>query len=486
MLLGGSGTKWSPSPWGIIFASPSLVLPRLSRLSRVRVLAMAILFAQLLLFFLPFVAALPGTVKKAGPVPPDEDPWYTPPSGWESKPPGAILRHRAPPSAIAAFGLAEVNLDSAHQILYRTTDTFGEPITTATTVLVPHNANYTKVLSYQVAQDAADRACSPSFALQQFADAGEALSLVMPQIEYLFMSAALNKGYVVLVPDHLGPKSAFLANTLSGQAVLDNLRAALASTDFTGISSSATIALWGYSGGSLASGFAAELQPIYAPELKIAGAALGGTVPKIPSVIELVNKGIFAGLIPAGVQGLANEYPVAVKLIADNILPEKWAEFNKTQNLCLTGNIVEYLNKDVYSFMKNPDVFNTPPAQELINANAMGQHTPQIPLMIYKAVNDEISPVEDTDELYDSYCASGVSVEYARDLLSEHAILIITGSADAFLWIVDRLDGVPVKKGCSKKTQLSALQDPEVLAALGTNLVQFLLGLLALPVGPPV
>ncbi|BCS20875.1 putative secretory lipase [Aspergillus puulaauensis] len=447
---------------------------------------MAILFAQLLLFLLPFVAALPSSpVKKAGPIPPNEDPWYTPPDGWESEAPGAILRHRAPPSPIAAFGLAEVNLDSTHQILYRTTDSFGEPITTVTTVLVPHNADYTKVLSYQVAQDAADRTCSPSFGLQQFADAGEALALIMPQAEYLFMSAALNKGYVVLVPDHLGPKSAFLANTLTGQAVLDNVRAALASTDFTGVSSTANVVLWGYSGGSLASGFAAELQPSYAPELKLAGAALGGTVPKIPPVIELSNKGLFAGLIPAGVQGLANEYPSAVKLIAENILPEKWAEFNKTQNLCLTGNIIEYLNKDVYSFMRDPDVFNTKPAQDLMNANAMGQHTPEIPLMIYKSANDEVSPVEDTDDLYDSYCASGVSVEYARDLLSEHAILAVTGSADAFLWVVDRLDGVPVKKECSKKTQLSGLQDPKVLAALGTNVVQFLLGFLALPVGPP-
>ncbi len=42
---------------------------------------MAILFAQLLLFLLPFVAALPSApVKKAGPLPPDEDPWYIP--GW--------------------------------------------------------------------------------------------------------------------------------------------------------------------------------------------------------------------------------------------------------------------------------------------------------------------------------------------------------------------------------------------------------------------
>ncbi|KAL4955922.1 secretory lipase-domain-containing protein [Aspergillus filifer] len=449
---------------------------------------MAILLFQLLFLLAPLLtAALPSAsafYERDGPLTPGEDPFYTPPAGWETTAPGAILQHRAVPYPIAAFGLAEVNLYASHQILYRTTDSFGDPITTVTTVLVPHNADYTKVLSYQVAQDAADPTCSPSFALQQYSDAGEALALIMPQLEYLFMSSALNKGYVVIVPDHLGPRSAFLANTLSGQAVLDNVRAALASTEFTNISSDATVALWGYSGGSLASGFAAELQPEYAPELSIAGAALGGTVPEILPVIKATNKGVFTGLVPAGVQGLANEYPSAVQLIREGIVPDKWAKFNKTQNLCLTGNIIEYLGEDIYSYVNDPNLFENEVATELMDANKMGQRTPEIPLLIYKAVNDQISPIENTDDLYDTYCAGGADVEYVRDLLSEHALLTITGAPDAFMWLMDRLEGVEVTKGCTRTTQLTGLQDPRALAALGTTVIQFLLGSLNLPVGP--
>ncbi|KAL2807733.1 secretory lipase-domain-containing protein [Aspergillus granulosus] len=447
----------------------------------------ALLFQLLFFFLVPFLAsALPAVNERDGPLTPGEDPFYQPPAGWETKPPGAILRHRTPPFPIAAFGLAKVNLDASHQILYRTTDSFGDPITTVTTVLVPHNADYTKVLSYQVAQDAADPNCSPSFAIQQFSDAGEALALIMPQLEYLFMSSALNKGWVVIIPDHLGPRSAFLANHLSGQAVLDNIRAALASTSFTGISAKATVSMWGYSGGSLASGFAAELQPSYAPELRIAGAALGGTVPKILPVIEASNKGIFTGLIPAGIQGLANEYPSAVELIRDNIVPEKWADFNKTQELCLTGNIIEYLGDDVYTYVKDPNIFHGPVATQLMNENAMGQNTPEIPLLIYKSANDEISPVGDTDDLYNTYCSNGADIKYERDLLSEHALLAITGAPDAFLWLIDRMDGVPVQKGCSKTTRLTGLADPRAILALGLDIVRFLLGFLMLPVGPVV
>ncbi|KAL3411511.1 hypothetical protein V8F44DRAFT_475249, partial [Aspergillus fumigatus] len=51
-----------------------------------------------------------------------------------------------------------------------------------------------------------------------------------------------------------------------------------------------------------------ELQPLYAPELRITRAALGGTVPYMPPVLDPISKGTRAGLILAGLHGFANEY----------------------------------------------------------------------------------------------------------------------------------------------------------------------------------
>ncbi|EED19820.1 secretory lipase, putative [Talaromyces stipitatus ATCC 10500] len=298
----------------------------------------------------------------------------------------------------------------------------------------------------------------------------------MPQLELVFITAALDKGWVVTVPDHLGTKSAFLANHLSAQATLDNVRAALASTEFTSISKDATVTLWGYSGGSLASGFAAELQPTYAPELNIAGVALGGTVPQILPVVYAVNKGI---------QGLANEYPTAAQLVADNVLPSKAAEFNKTKSLCLSGDTTTYFGQDMFSYVKDPNIFTEPTATALLGANAMGQHLPKIPLYIYKSAGDEISPVNDTDALVAQYyCSGGASVQCKRDELSEHAAMAILGAPDAFMWLEDRMNGRPVELGCSQSTVLTSLTDPDALAALGAGLVDVLLSLLSAPVGP--
>lgn len=267
---------------------------------------------------------------------------------------------------------------------------------------------------------------------------------------------------------------------------MDNIRAALASSSFTNITSDPTIALWGYSGGSLASGFAAELHPTYAPELNIVGAALGGTVPKIRPVIDAVNKGLFVGLVPSGIQGLANEYPSIQQLIDAGLKPSRRADFNKTQNLCLSGDILEYLGQDIYDYTNDRNIFDQPAAVEVMDANAMGQHVPKIPLLVYKSVGDEISPVNDTDALVETYCQGGASVEYKRDELSEHASLEITGSADGMLWLIDRMNNKPVQQGCTKSTAITGLADPKALLALGDEIVTLLKAILSGPIGPGV
>lgn len=444
------------------------------------------LFRWLLsLLLLPSLALGMPAVRNSGPLYPVDDPFYVPPEGFENTAPGTILRNRTPPYPIASFSLDPVNLAASYQILYRTTNSFGDAVATVSTILVPYNADFTKLLSYQVAQDAADPNCSPSYAFQLESATDGVLGLIMPQLELLLITVALDKGWVVTVPDHLGTKSAFLANNLSGHATLDNIRAALASTEFTNISPDATVTMWGYSGGSLASGFAAELQPTYAPELEIAGAALGGTVPQILPVIYAVNEGLFTGLIPAGIQGLANEYPSAVQLINQSLLPSMAAEFNKTQSLCLTGDIEEYLDQDIFSYLNDPNVFTEPTATELLAANAMGQHLPDIPLFIYKSAEDEISPVNDTDALISQYyCPGGVSVEYKRDLLSEHATMAILGAPDAVSWLTDRMNGEPASANCSESTVLTSLLDPGAVEILGSSIVDILLSLLSAPVGP--
>ncbi|KAK4078903.1 hypothetical protein Trihar35433_8 [Trichoderma harzianum] len=434
------------------------------------------------------VYAIPYDIKGRGTaVPPTEDDFYTVPPDVGNSPPGTILKHRIPPAPIAAFGLDPVNLQSSYQILYRTNDNFGNATATVATILIPHNADYTKVLSYQVAQDSSFRNCAPSYALQLASASGGPFGTLVTQAELLLIEAALERGWILIVPDHEGPTAAFLANRQAGQATLDGIRAALSSGTFTSIDKHATVAMWGYSGGSLASGWAAELQPTYAPELKIAGAALGGTVPNITTVLTEINKSLFAGIIPSGMVGLSNQYPYVAEVLDQHILTQYKPLFGLVRNQCLSADVLDFLGRDVLAMFDDPSLpFTDPRLVQIENDNGMGHAIPRIPLYVYKSTGDELSPVEETDALVSKYCVGGTSVEYVRDVLSEHGSLAITGAAKALSWLIDVLDGEKPQVRCSTSTVASSLLDPGALEVLPQFIIDALLDLLQKPVGPIV
>lgn len=422
--------------------------------------------------------------QRAMPVLPSIDPFYQPPLDVGRYRPGAIIRHRPPPNAVAAFGFDPISLDASHQILYRTTDSAGNATATVLTVLVPHNADYTKVLSYQFAEDACSRDCAPSYAFQlDHADPG--MGTLVSEEEILLVEAALEQGWVVIAPDFQGPQASYLANALAGQATLDGIRAAIRSGQFTSISSSPTVALWGYSGGSLASMWAAELQPTYAPELKIAGAAVGGAVPNITTVVTTINAKPFAGLIPSGIIGLTNQYPEMAVVVDEHLLPRFRDEFFAAKTQCYQANHDDFANKDIVGMFDSPEVFySNPTTVRILAENDLGHHAPGFPLYVYKGLQDDISPYQETDALVDKYCKQGALVEYHRDQLSNHADLALTGAPRALSWLRDRMEGRYLQASCSTTTVVSSLLDITTLTVFPKILLDALLDLLGKPVGP--
>ena len=87
----------------------------------------------------------------------------------------------------------------------------------------------------------------------------------------------LTQGFAVIVPDTEGQRADFAAGPEYGMNTLDSIRAAFNSST-VGLPADARIALLGYSGGAIASEWAAELA--YAPDVngRLIGAAIGGVL----------------------------------------------------------------------------------------------------------------------------------------------------------------------------------------------------------------
>ena len=218
------------------------------------------------------------------PLLPAKDPFYEPPPGYHPAAPGTVLRSRD--VELAFLGVVPQKF-TATQLLYRSTDMHGGPEATVTTVLVPAERGPEKVcplVSYQCAIDAVAARCFPSYALRRGARAVGALA----QFEFLLIAAALAEGWAVSVPDHEGPHGSWATPYEPGYRVLDGIRAALGSTRL-GLSGDAPVGLWGYSGGGLASAWAAEVAADYAPDLGLVGAVLGSPVGDLGHTFKRLN-----------------------------------------------------------------------------------------------------------------------------------------------------------------------------------------------------
>lgn len=419
---------------------------------------MAGLPSALLLFFIAFIVRASSTALQlrppSVPLPPSQDPWYSAPSDYEFKQPGTVLRVRSAPGNLTTVFS---NSSAVYNILYRTMDSHYRPSWAVTTLLVPQHTNASTLLSYQIPYNSADVNASPSYTLN--APVSSLTGIIDSDIQ-----AALNLGWYVNVPDYEGPLAAFGAGVQSGHATLDSVRATL-SLRF-GLASTARYALWGYSGGSIASEWAAELQIRYAPELTFAGAALGGLVANLTDTLFNQLSGTrWAGLFPSALLGLTAEYPIAHEYLLSQLNPT--GAFNRTAFLSAR----DMTSEQAFAFFWDQDMFacfldgrrsleSAILQQVLDHEGIMGHHgVPQMPLFIYKAIADEVSPAEDTDALVQGYCAVGANVLYQRDVVGGHVAEEANGDKKALEWLAGVLGGTYEHEGCTIQDVLWNITD---------------------------
>ena len=332
----------------------------------------------------------------------------------------------------------------ATQLLYRTNDRNGQPEACVTTVLVPAGHSHSQlrhVVSYQCAIDAVSSRCFPSYALRRRAKAVGSLA----QWEYLLMAAALAEGWVVSVPDHEGRDGMWGTPHEPGHRVLDGLRATLSFERF-GLAADSKVGLWGYSGGGLASAWAAEMYADYAPELNVVGAVLGSPVGNLGNTFLRLNGSRYAGLPALVISALAKTYPGLGRVVEEHATPEGRATLQRLERMTTLQAIVRMFKADMDDLVHPPleQVLGMPEVQEVFEAIRLGRTAPTPPVLIVQAVHDSIIAVDDIDELAQMYTEGGSRVTYHRDMFSEHMLLHPMSAPMTLRWLIDRFADRPL------------------------------------------
>lgn len=132
-------------------------------------------------------------------------------------------------------------------------------------------------------------------------------------------------------------------------------------------------------------------------------------------------------------------------------------EFNATgfyeaRNYTLVEGIVAFLGDDIADYFKNgTDLFGSAAGIKATNSDGiMGYHgVPQMPVLAYKAIMDEVSPINDTDKLIGSYCGIGATIQYERNTVGGHSDESGNGNARAVAFLDQVLSGQYNATGCS-------------------------------------
>ncbi|WP_280271851.1 lipase family protein [Nocardia wallacei] len=363
---------------------------------------------------------------------PLDDPFYIPPPGFEKRSAGTVLASRA------VRNWFPVPVRSI-ELLVRSTNAKGEPVPVVATLLTPQKpwsgTGSRPLVSYNIPISSLGNSCAPSRQLQEGV-----------QADQLSIGLLLARDYAVVVPDHQGPRQAYAAGRMGGHAVLDALRA-VGRLGVAEVRPDSPIVMSGYSGGAIATGWAAQLAGTYAPELPLVGSLIGGVPADYDRLRRSMDGGTgAAGIFLAAALGLAREYPELLTLLNDN----GWRLAHAFKDLCVGGESVLGLLAalKVEDLTDVPDPTALPMVRKILADNRLGAFAPKSPALIYHGVNEFWIPFEQARNLYDDWCGRGARVRL-DPLPGEHFVVGALAIPATGAWVADLFAGRAVPPGCS-------------------------------------
>ena len=381
------------------------------------------------------------------------------PAAWASaRPPavapGGAVTRSAPSSSAAHPGdlLSHTRLRlktfpglDAWRITYRSMDANGKPDVVSGAVIAPPKATAaTPIVAYAPGTWGLGDQCAPSRHLDSDSYA---------ESEQAYIKKYTDLGYAVAMTDYEGlgtaGKHTYNVGPSEGHAVLDSVRAAR-SLPGAGLTSKAPVAVVGYSQGGFATGWAAELAPRYAPEVRLIGAALGGPPANLGVNLRFVDGTKYAGEYLMAIYGLDAAYP---NLHLERYLNAKGrAAFKEVATECV-GDIVvspdpnktvkwaghRFSEYTTSNFLKRADW------RAAIHKSLMGTRTPRIPVLLYNSPDDDIVPFGPAAHLRRIWVKQGADVTFYAPQTGGHGITSVLMAPVVTGWITARMLGLPTQ-----------------------------------------
>jgi pimeloyl-ACP methyl ester carboxylesterase len=367
-------------------------------------------------------------------------PFYVPPTGWQSKPVGALLR------TASVGGVPDGGV--GWRILYVTQKADGTKTVSSGLVFAPGPdapaapAQGRTVIAWAHPTVGLGDACAPS----RSAD-------VEKDVQGL--GNFLTSGWVVAATDYAGlgtpGTEQYLVGGAEAQDIYNSVRAA---RQIPEAHAGTTLALWGHSQGGQSALWAADDRS-YAPEFNVIGVAVAAPAAELSILFSHQWNSLVGSLIGSEVL-LA--YPDTYKgLTLSGVTNRSTAKVSTLANKCVSAAGLDLLvsQKLGGSPLLSKDPVTVPSWSTAIAANVPAP--PTIPTLLIQGLDDPVVLPGSNAAFVNRACAAGVSIDADFIGALGHVKAGIAGAPLAYTWFQQRLVGVPVTSTCGTTLPVAAL-----------------------------
>lgn len=355
--------------------------------------------------------------------------FYEPPAPLPEGSPGDLIRAE-PVDAYLAPGMRL--RARAWRILYRSTGATGDPTAVSGTVLLPHGraGAVRPLIGYAIGTHGIGDAAAPSRLLPRGLEWEAGL-----------MALALARGWALAITDYQGLGTpgdhTYMVGRALGPNVLDAMRAARLLSPVE-LPVDGPAAIIGYSEGGAAAAWAAQLQPVYAPEVRLAGVVAGAAAANVEIAGPSLDGSFFSFFIAYGGIGYAAAYP---ELDLDSYLtPMARKGIGALRESSILQAMLWGPRHTRAADLTEPNVLEMPSWRRRLRENRLGTMAPSAPVLLHHARRDQIVAFSQSVGLRDNWLGLGADVRlYVTRGGVDHISGAVAGTPVALDWLARRL-----------------------------------------------
>lgn len=392
--------------------------------------------------------------------------FYSPPDPLPAGQAGDLIRSEPSRLVLEPSGELGSYVATGTRIMYRSTDARGNPIAVTGTYFEPDNpwpgSGPRPLISFAVGTYGQGDQCAPSRLFNQGIHFSSGLDITFGY-EEMFIATMVARGFAIVVTDYQGLGTpgvhTYVNRVAQGQAVLDAARAAKKLPN-TSLDPDGPVAFWGYSQGGGASASAAELAPIYAPELDVVGAYAGAPPADLVELMPFADGSALIGVIGYAINGAIAAYPEIEPAVLHALTPQGLDLLNKTKDQCVIETFLtfafhrmqEYFTSDPFELMHRE------PLKTIFAQQKLGQLRPSAPVFVDHNRFDPLVPYVPSRQMALDWCAQGADVEFwtneqpplLNKLVVNHGMAYFVDGERGMQWIADRFRGMPTTPNCGR------------------------------------